>query len=85
MTFKVHEGQKEVIEAAIEKAMTEANTDVKTVALESICMDYVGGATFKSKVLALGLEGILNLASDLWPNATINVEIGDDPAVSKAA
>lgn len=44
ITFKVHEDQKEVIRTALEKAKEELNTEVDTVALENICIAYMGGA-----------------------------------------
>lgn len=52
MTFKVHADQKEVIEAALEKAKEFANTEVNTVALEGICLEYLGKGHVKSGVVA---------------------------------
>ena len=43
ITFKVHPDQKEVIRTALDKAKEELNTEVDTVALENICVAYMGG------------------------------------------
>lgn len=48
MTFKVHEDQKETIEAALAKGKKAASTDANTVALEMICLEYLGAATKKA-------------------------------------
>jgi hypothetical protein len=42
MTFKLHEDQRATIEAAIEKAKQDANTQYDTAALEYICLDFMG-------------------------------------------
>lgn len=43
MTFKVHQDQKDIIRAALDKAKDETHTDVDTVALTNICTGYVAG------------------------------------------
>ncbi len=48
MSFKVHPDQKEVISTAIDTAMKQVPTAVKTVALEAIAQSYMGtGIAFK--------------------------------------
>lgn len=47
-TFKLHEDQKETVDAALEKAKESSNTDVDTVALEYICIEYLN-QTSKAK------------------------------------
>jgi hypothetical protein len=54
MTFQVHTDQKATIEAAIDKAKGVAQTDVSTVALEYICLDYMGGQTLSQRLEAVG-------------------------------
>ena len=56
MTFKCHEGQKEVIEAAIAKAKADSGTDVATLALENICGDYIAGTTQSQKLKAMTVK-----------------------------
>jgi len=46
-TFKVHEGQKQVIEAALDKAKALGETTIDTVALEYIASDYLAGGNAK--------------------------------------
>jgi len=48
LTFKVHSDQKVNIDNALEKAKGVSGTEVATVALEYICLDYLGGATLAS-------------------------------------
>ena len=53
ITFKVHTDQKENIAAAIAKAMGEADTEFKGVALDAICLNYLsGGKVSKPKPLS---------------------------------
>ncbi len=48
MTFKPHEDQKEIINAAIEKVKEESGTSDDSVALEYLAQDYLGaGVQFK--------------------------------------
>lgn len=42
-TFKVHDDQRATIEAALTKCREIAQTEVDTVALEYICLDYLNG------------------------------------------
>jgi hypothetical protein len=54
---KVHADQKTIIEEAIEKALVEAKTEFKGVALEAICMNYLsGGNVTKPTSLTAVLE-----------------------------
>ena len=43
MTFKVHDDQKATVKAALAKCKETSGTDIDTVALEFICLDYLGG------------------------------------------
>lgn len=55
MTFKPHEDQKATIDAAIEKAKAASGTDIDTVALEYVCLDYLGGGhTMAQRLQAVG-------------------------------
>jgi hypothetical protein len=64
MIFKVHSGQKATIEAAIDKAKAASNTDVATVALERICVDYMGGETLQERLAALGPDDLAKMFAD---------------------
>jgi hypothetical protein len=74
-TFKCHSGQKETIEAAINKAKEESNTSVDTVALENICLEYLGGVTLKNRLQKMGLDAALKAVADAFPDATLNIEV----------
>jgi hypothetical protein len=83
MTFKVHEDQKAGIEMAIAKAKTEANTQVATVALEAICMDYMSAKTLVQKLKEMGAEAGLKMVEQAYPDLTIEVTLNE--ATEKAA
>jgi hypothetical protein len=81
MTFKVHEDQKATIEAALEKAKEAGNTTVSTVALEYVCMDYLGAtksAPLKDQLVKAGLEGAVEALSEAFPDANIKIEVPEE-------
>lgn len=63
LTFKCHADQKEVIQSALEKAKAELNTEVNTVALENICIAYMGG-TVTINVVESGAKASDELLDD---------------------
>lgn len=77
MTFKLHEDQKATIREALDKCKHETGTEVDTVALENICLDYLGG-TSKLKVSLEELmkgksaEEVLNVFSEVFPDVEIS-------------
>ena len=77
-TFKVHEEQKLVIEAAINKAKEATGTQVDTAALEFICLDYMGGMSLKDKIAKLGMDAAANLMQEAFPTANVSISIGDE-------
>ena len=79
-TFKVHEEQKATIEAALTKAKEDGHTQVNTVALEYICMDYLGAESMLSKIKNLGIEAALELVEKAFPAAKITVELDEEAA-----
>lgn len=75
-TFKVHEDQKDIIEAALDKAKTEGATSVDTVALTYICQEYVAGPaklTLKQRLTQAGIEAALEAISEAFPTYDFNV------------
>ncbi|HEY0820202.1 MAG TPA: hypothetical protein VGD46_15555 [Rhizobacter sp.] len=82
-TAKVHPDQKASIDKAIEKAMIEAKTEFKGVALEAICLNYLSGAkvskpkslveTFKSLPADTGAEDVLKAFAQVWPDIDLTV------------
>jgi len=84
MTFKVHKDQKEVIREALDKAKHETGTEVDTVALENICLSYLGGSSKLSKIPTLAelmagksAEEVLGCFGDVFPDVTIPAETPD--------
>ena len=83
MAFTVHPDQKATIDAALEKAKSESNTEFSTVALENICVGYLGGAivankptqTLKDQMKEAGYEQVLAIFGDLWPQINLSVEV----------
>ena len=80
ITFKPHEGQREVILGAVEKAKQALNTKYDTVALEAICQDYLASTTWAEKAMAMGMEKFFEAAQALWPNINIEVSVNEDIA-----
>lgn len=57
MTFKMHDDQKEVVAAALDKAKDESGTEHNNVALEAICTDYLAGPS-KPKTEATSVDDL---------------------------
>lgn len=84
MTFKVHEDQKETVKAAIDKAKKESGTNVDSVALEFICLDYMGSTAklpnLQEQMKSAGMEAALEALAAAFPEANFSVELPDDEA-----
>jgi hypothetical protein len=85
MTFKLHEDQKATVRDALAKAKHETGTDVDSVALEAICIDFLGGEsvlkaqpTLKEFLSKVSAEEALNMISELHPDLDISVGVPDD-------
>lgn len=85
MTFKVHQDQKETIRSALDKAKAEAGTEFDTVALEAICIGYLGGATdvnasevskptLKDLMKGMSPEDVLMVFEQCFPEINLTVE-----------
>lgn len=74
-TFKVHEDQKETIEAAIAKAKEDSGTPHDTAALEFICLDFMNSQSMAKKLQTMGLEAALDALEKAFPNTNISVEL----------
>jgi hypothetical protein len=75
MTFRVNASQKGAIQAAIDKAKTLAGAPAATVALESICADYLSGATFSREAKTMGLDACVKVVEQAFPNARIQASL----------
>lgn len=88
MTFKLHEDQKETVQAALDKAMKDSNTDVASVALDYICMAFLETKTGKKKAVKqktfaqlakeMGDEKAFNAMGDIFPQYDIQVTPVED-------
>lgn len=84
-TFKLHADQKETVNAAIEKAKAEGNTEVDSVALEYICLSYIneGAAvlkqlpTLKQMMEGKSPEEVLEAFAEVFPNINLEATIPD--------
>jgi len=83
ITFKVHPDQKETIKNAVDKALEDADTEFKGVALEAICLNFLaGGNTGKQKAMSLkgtmekySPQQVLEAFEAIWPEINITVEM----------
>lgn len=79
-TFKVHQDQKETIEAALAKAREIMGTSVDTVALEHICIEFTGGShnTMEARMKMMGVDEVLAVFEKAFPDVELTVGVPDD-------
>lgn len=82
ITFKLHQDQKETVREALDKAKHESGTDVDSVALENICLNFLGGESKLAKQPTLAelmtgksAEEVLGVFSEIFPNVTMEVTL----------
>ena len=63
--FKLHDAQKKTIDAALEKAKATSGTSMNSVALELICLHYVGGQTLQERLAVLGPQALAKTFADV--------------------
>lgn len=80
MTFKLHADQKETIREALDKAKHESGTDVDSVALENICLNFLGGESklAKQPTMAEMMKGkswdeVLGVFAEIFPDVALEV------------
>jgi len=82
LTFKVHSDQKETVRSALDKAKAEVSTEFDTVALESICVGYLGGSVNINKTGGNDLEAamkghtyeeVLGMFEKVFPDVDLTV------------
>jgi hypothetical protein len=76
-TFKVHSDQLQTINAALDKAKEMAGTSVDTVALDFICIDFLGGSKalpLKDQMVKVGIEQTLEQLQAAFPTHNFQVE-----------
>jgi hypothetical protein len=85
MTFKLHEDQKDTVRAALEKAKEVGGTQVDTVALEMMALEFLNKPmaaqtetpppSLLTIMQEVGWEGVLNEFAKLWPDIELTVEL----------
>jgi len=86
LTFKVHDDQKEIVQDAIGQAKDAADTEYDGVALEYICMDYMGSTNTSAgssgaKVTMVSLmqessaEEVLQVFDRVFPEVSITATL----------
>lgn len=82
MTFKLHEDQKQTVKEALAKAKHETGTSVDTVALEHICLDFLGGQSKLAKMPTLeelmkdkSAEEVLSVFGEMFPDVEITATL----------
>jgi hypothetical protein len=80
MSFKVHTDQKATIDAAIEKAKSQSGTAAGTVALEFICLDFLGGASLAERLKKAGPEAAFKAIEAAFPSYNVEVTMPEEEA-----
>ena len=82
ITFKVHADQKETIKEAIAKCQHETGTDSDAVAIEHICIDYLGGESKLAKIPSLkelmsgkSAEEVLEIFGEVFPDVELSATL----------
>ncbi len=80
-SVKMHQDQKTLIEEAIEKALIEAKTEFKGVALEAICMNYLSGGNVSEPTSLTAVvekyspEEVLTALESVFPEFEITAKL----------
>lgn len=87
ITFKLKPDQADAVQQALAKAKGELQTEFDTVALENICIGYVGGTNAVNKPFSLdevidtvGFEPLLKRIAEKYPMYDIEVKPVDESA-----
>lgn len=82
ITFKVHTDQKETIKEALVKCKHETGTDSDAVAIEHICLDFLGGSsklakipTIKELMKGKSAEEVLGVFGEVFPDVEISASL----------
>lgn len=82
MTFKLHEDQKQTVREALDKCKHETGTEVDSVALEHICIDFLGGESKLKAIPSLAemmkgksAEEVLTVFGEVFPDVEIQATL----------
>lgn len=77
-TFAFYEDQNAIVEAAIEKAMKDASTDVRSEAVSLICLDYMAGLSLAGRMKTYKQEVVRAAFHEAFPQLGSQVAVGAD-------
>lgn len=78
--FNLHSDQRETLRAALDKAKKEGHTEFDAVALEFICMGYLGGSSqvapldLTGAMEKAGVQAVFDAISKVFPDLNVTVE-----------
>lgn len=82
MTFKLHEDQKATVREALDKCKHETGTEFDNVAIEHICLNYLGGESVVAKIPSLkemmdgkSAEEVLNIFGEVFPDVELEATL----------
>jgi hypothetical protein len=88
-TFKLHKDQRETVDEALKKAKHAGGTDHDSVALEMICIDYLGGtpkvANLKEIMESKSMEEVLQAMQEAFPTLVMQAAVYDTVEEAQAA
>lgn len=82
MTFKLHKDQKETVREALDKCKHETGTEHDNVALEHICLNFLGGESklaaapsLKELMQGKSAEEVLEAFGEIFPDVTLEATL----------
>jgi hypothetical protein len=87
ITFKVHGDQDKTIAAALDKAKEAGGTTVATVALEYICLDFLGSShtSLVEQLKHVGLDKAIEAINSAFPDVELALSMPEGAEAAKAA
>jgi hypothetical protein len=74
-TFKFHDDQNETVTTAIDKAKKASGTEHDSVAIELICLGYLGAHGLADWMKKIGVESALKALEEAFPGLDFNVSM----------
>lgn len=83
--FSLHSDQDKSVTEALQKAKVTLNTDADNVALEGICIGYLGGTTalpsdLVTSLKELGVEASVALFNEAFPDQPLTLDVTEEAA-----
>lgn len=86
LIFKIHDDQEVTISEAIAKAKSLGSTDTAAVALEYICLDFIGASkqSLVAQLRQVGLQKALDSITEAYPEVQMEAKVQEE-ATAQAA